>query len=444
MLNYMGAKFLSRSLVSPILLALLAAVMAIVQRPAHSIETIDHIVAVVNENVVTRHELDEMLKATHKQLQKQGVQPPPPAVMEKQLLERIIVNRVQLQLAKETGLTVTDTELDQTLRRIAQENKMSIQEFYNALEQDGISFNKFRDEIRDEIILVRLKEREVSNRVSVTEGEVDSYLETQEDPSVNNDEYRIAHILVQVAEGTAPEQIEVRRQRAEAALAQLKNGAEFSQVAAEFSDAPDARDGGLLDWRPAAQLTKKFAEMLISAKPGEVTPIIQSPNGFHILKMVDRRNQSVAITVVDQTHARHILVKISELTSETDARRRVTDLKERLENGAKFEELAKTHSEDSTAATGGDLGWVSPGDTVPEFEQAMKALKPGEISEPVQSPFGWHLIQVIERRSQDVSQERQRQAARQAIRARKAETAFQEWIQRLRDRAYVEYRLEEG
>ena len=444
MLNYMGAKFLSRSLVSPILLALLAAVMAIVQGPAHSIETIDHIVAVVNENVVTRHELDEMLKATHKQLQKQGVQPPPQPVMEKQLLERIIVNRVQLQLAKETGLTVTDTELDQTLRRIAQENKMSIQEFYNALEQDGISFNKFRDEIRDEIILVRLKEREVSNRVSVTEGEVDSYLETQDDSSVNNDEYRIAHILVQVAEGAPPEQLEVRRQRAEAALAQLKNGAEFAVVAAEFSDAPDAMEGGLLDWRPAAQLTKKFAEILISAKPGEVTPIIQSPNGFHILKLVDRRNQSGAITIVDQTHARHILIKISELTSETDARRRITDLKERLENGAKFEELAKTHSEDSTAPTGGDLGWVSPGDTVPEFEQAMKELKPGEISEPVQSPFGWHLIQVIERRSQDVSQERQRQAARQAIRARKAETAFQEWIQRLRDRAYVEYRLEEG
>lgn len=444
MLIHMGAKFLSRPLVSPILLVLLVAGMAIAQKPAHSIETIDHIVAVVNENVVTRHELDEALSATHKQMQKQGVQAPPPAVLEKQLLERIIVNRVQLQLAKETGLTVSDAELDQTLRRIAQENKMSIQEFYNALEQDGISFNKFRDEIRDEIILVRLKEREVSNRVSVTEGEVDNYLETQGDPSVNNDEYRIAHILIQVAEGSAPAQTEIRRQRAEAGLAQLKNGVEFAQVAAEFSDAPDATEGGLLDWRPAAQLTKKFAEILISMKPGEVTPIIPSPNGFHILKLVDRRNQNGATTIVDQTHARHILVKISELTSEADARRRITDLKERLDNGGKFEELAKTHSEDSTAAAGGDLGWVSPGDTVPEFEQAMKELKPGEISQPVQSPFGWHLIQVLERRSQDVSQERQRQSARQAIRARKADTAFQEWLQRLRDRAYVEYRLEEG
>lgn len=444
MLIHMGTKFLSHPLVSPILLVLLGAVMAIAHKSAHSVETIDHIVAVVNESVITRHELDEMLKATHKQLQKQGVQLPPPAILEKQLLERIIVNRVQLQLAKETGLTVSDTELDQTLRRIAQENQMSIQEFYKALEQDGISFNKFRDEIRDEIIMVRLKEREINNRVSVTEGEVDSYLETQGDPSINNDEYRIAHILVQVPEGTPATQIEVKRQRAETALAKLKDGSEFAQVAAEFSDAPDAMEGGLLDWRPAAQLTKKFAEVLLSMKPGEITSVIQSPNGFHILKLVERRNPDGAITMVDQTHARHILIKISELTSETDARRRVTDLKERLDNGAKFEELAKTHSEDSTASTGGDLGWVSPGDTVPEFEGAMKALKPGEISQPVQSPFGWHLIQVMERRSQDVSQERQRQSARQAIRARKADTAFQEWLQRLRDRAYVEYRLEDS
>lgn len=439
----MGTKFLLRP---PVLFALLAAGMAVAQQPAHpgSIQTIDHIVAVVNENVVTRHELDEVLTATLKQLQKQGIQPPPPEVLEKQLLERIILNRVQLQLAQETGLTVSDTELDQTLRRIAQENKMSLPEFYNALEQDGISFNKFRNEIRDEIILVRLKEREVSNRVSVTEGEVDNFLEAQETSPDSNDEYRIAHILVTVQEGADPAQREARRQRAETVLARLKDGAEFAQVAAEFSDAPDAMEGGLLDWRPAAQLTKIFEEVLGPMKPGEVTPVIPSASGFHILKLVDRRSQNGAVTIVDQTHARHILIKVSELTSETDAKRRITELKERLDNGANFEELAKLSSEDATAPTGGDLGWVSPGDTVPEFEQAMNELKPGQVSEPVQSPFGWHLIQVIERRSQDVSQDRQRQAARQAIRARKADAAFQEWLQRLRDRAYVEYRLEEG
>ena len=439
----MGTKFLLRP---PVLLAMLTAGIAIAQQPAHpgSIVTIDHIVAVVNENVITRHELDEMLKTALKQLQKQGVQPPEPAVLEKQLLERIILNRVQLQLAKETGLTVSDTELDQTLRRIAQENKMSLQEFYSALEQDGISFNKFRDEIRDEIILVRLKEREVNNRINVTEGEVDNFLQAQETSPDSNDEYRISHILVQLPEQADALKIQAMRQRIETALGQLKSGAEFAKVAAEFSDSADAMQGGVLDWRPASQLTKKFAEILAPMKPGELTDIIQSPNGFHILKLLDRRNQKDAITMVDQTHARHILVKINELTSENDARRRVTDLKERLDNDGKFEELARLHSEDGSASSGGDLGWVSPGDTVPEFEQAMNALRDGETSAPVQSPFGWHLIQVIERRSKDMSNERQRQTARQAIRARKGDAAFQEWLQRLRDRAYVEYRLEEG
>ncbi len=249
---------------------------------------------------------------------------------------------------------------------------------------------------------------------------------------------------MQLSEEAEASKNEASRQRAEAALAQLRSGVEFGKVAAEFSDAADAMAGGVLEWRPAAQLTKKFAEILAPMKPGEVTSIIRSPTGFHILKLLDRRNQKDAITMVDQTHARHILVKINELTSETDARRRITDLKERLDNGGNFEELARLHSEDASAAAGGDLGWVSPGDTVPEFEQAMKVLKDGEISGPVQSPFGWHLIQVIEHRSQDMSKERQRQSARQAIRARKADAAFQEWLQRLRDRAYVEYRLEES
>jgi peptidyl-prolyl cis-trans isomerase SurA len=445
MLMRMGKKFLERFIV---LLAVAAAGNVSAQQIAStsSIETIDHIVAVVNETVVTRHELDEVLRATVRQLQKQGVQPPASSVLEKQLLERIILNQVQLQLAKETGLTVSDTELDQTLRRIAQQNNMSLPEFYSALERDGISFNRFRDEIRDEIILVRLKEREVSNRVHVTEGEVDNFLNSQEGSPSQDDEYRISHILIQVPEKATPSQVSEKRLRADAALAQLKDGAEFARVAAEFSEAPDAMEGGLLDWRPGAQLTKKFAEVLGPMKPGEITPVIQTQAGLHILKLVDRRGkkENGTPTMVNQTHARHILIKISELTSETDARRRVLELKERLDHGGKFEELAKLHSEDTSAPSGGDLGWVSPGDTVPEFEQAMNTLKPGQISDPVQTPFGWHLIQVIEHRTQDVSQERQRQSARQAIRARKADAAFQEWLQRLRDRAYVEYRLEEG
>ena len=438
----MGTSYFSRPLV---LLLMLMAEIAAAQQVAHigSIAPIDRIVAVVNEDVITQKELDEMLKHTIRQLQTRGVQAPAHDVLEKQLLERFIVNRLQLQMAKETGLTVGDNDLDDTLRRIAQENNMSLPELYAALERDGVNFNKFRDEIRNELILMRLKEREVDNRVTVTDGEVDDFLHTQEVSGSGVNEYRLAHILVQIPERAEAAQIEVRYRRAEAALAKLKNGAEFAQVAAEFSDAADAMKGGVLDWRPSTQLPTKFAEVMASMKPGELTPVIQSANGFYIFKLLDRRGQQAATVIITQTQARHILVKTNELTSMTDARRRILDLKERLDNGASFQELAKLHSEDASASSGGSLGWISPGDTVPAFEQAMNALQPGQVSEPVQSPFGWHLIQVIERRTQDVSNDRQRQTARRTIHARKADMAFQEWLQRLRDRAYVEYRLEE-
>lgn len=424
---------------------MLMAEIAVAQQGVHTggIAPVDRIIAVVNEEVITQKELDEMLKHTIRQLQTRKVQVPARDVLEKQLLERFIVNRLQLQIAKETGLVVSDTDLDDTLRRIAKENTMSLPELYAALERDGVNFNKFRDEIRNELILMRLKEREVDKRITVTEGEVDNFLHTQAISASSGYEYRLAHIMVQVPERAEPAQIEVRYRRAEAALAKLKNGAEFAQVAAEFSDAADAMKGGVLDWRPSTQLPTKFAEVLASMQPGEVTPVIQSPNGFYIFKLLERRKQQTATVIITQTQARHILVKTTELTSATDARRRILDLKERLDNGASFQELAKLHSEDASASSGGSLGWISPGDTVPDFEQAMNALQPGQVSEPVQSPFGWHLIQVTERRTQDVSNDRQRQTARQTIHARKADTAFEEWLQRLRDRAYVEYRLEE-
>lgn len=424
---------------------MLMAEIAVAQQVAYigSIAPVDRIVAVVNEEVITQKELDEMLSHTTRQLKTRGVKAPAHDVLEKQLLERFIVNRLQLQMAKETGLTVSDTDLDDTLRRIANENKMSLPELYTALERDGLNFNKFRDEIRNELILMRLKEREVDNRITVSEGEVDNFLHGQETSGGGVDEYRLAHILVQVPERAEPAQIEARQRRAEAALAKLKSGTEFAQVAVEFSDAADAMKGGVLDWRPSTQLPTKFAEELVSMQPGELTSVIQSPNGFYIFKLLGRRKQQTATVVITQTQARHILVKTNELTSAADARRRILDLKERLDNGANFQELAKLHSEDASASSGGNLGWISPGDTVPEFEHALNTLQPGQVSEPVQSPFGWHLIQVTERRTQDVSNERQRQTARRTIHARKADTAFEEWLQRLRDRAYVEYRLEE-
>jgi peptidyl-prolyl cis-trans isomerase SurA len=409
-----------------------------------AIEPIDHIVVVVNGECITRGELDEVLKLSIKQLQKQGIQPPENEVLEKQLLEREILNRVQVQLANEIGITVGDNELEQALNRIADQNKMTKEEFYSVLEKEGISYDKFREEIRKEMLLIRLKDREVITKITVSEGEIDNFLHTQEHSSDSDDEYLLSHIMVRIPDQASVSKIGSKRQRAEAALDKLKNGSDFAEVAAEFSDAADALQGGKLGWRPVTQLPAMFSNILKSMKLDELTPIIKSPSGFHILKLHERRGgKTDSVVVIDQSHVRHILIKVSELTSETEAKIRIIRLKERLDYGDAFEELAQLHSEDPSASGGGDLGWISPGDTVPEFEQAMNKLQPGIVSEPVQTTFGWHLIQVIERRTKDVSEEQQRLEASKTIRARKSDTAFQEWLQQLRDRAYVEYRSEE-
>ena len=408
-----------------------------------AVKAIDHIVAVVNEDVITRQELDEAIKTAVSRLQLQGVQLPDQHTLQNQVLESIVTKRIQLQHAKEVGLSISESEIDETIHRIAEENNLSLQEFFSALENDGISFNKFREEIREEMIMARLKEREIKNQVNVTEGEVDNFLRTQETSAVGNDEYRLAHILILVSENMDASQIQQRSQRADMALAKLKEGVDFAQVAAEFSDAADATKGGIIDWRPITQMGPTFAELLAPLQPGDLTSIVQSPSGFHIFKLLGKRAQEVPTVIIDQTHARHILVKINELTSESDARLKIIQLKERLDKGENFEEIARLYSEDTSATSGGDLGWLSPGDTVPAFEQTMNTLLPGQISEPVQSQFGWHLIQVLERRSQDISLDRRRQTARQAIRTRKADVVIQEWLRQLRDQAYIELRLDD-
>ncbi|AEJ01805.1 Chaperone surA [Nitrosomonas sp. Is79A3] len=403
---------------------------------------IDHIVAVVNEDVITRQELDEAIKIAIGRLQLQGAQLPNQHTMENQVLESLITKRIQLQHAKEVGLSVGESELDETILRIAEENKLTLPEFYVVLEKDGISYNKFRDEIREEMIMARMKEREIKNQVNVTEGEVDNFLHTQETSAEGNDEYRLAHILILVSENMNSAQIQQRAERADMALRKLKEGVEFAQVVAEFSDAADAKQGGIIEWRPITQMGPAFAELLTPLQPGDVTQVVQSPNGFHIFKLLGRRVQEVPTVIIDQTHARHVLIKINELTSENDARLKIIQIKERLDKGEDFAEVAKLYSEDTSASSGGDLGWLSPGDTVPDFERAMNALLPGQVSDPVRSQFGWHLIQVMERRSQDISLNRRRQTARQAIRNRKADVVVQEWLRQLRDQAYVEYRLD--
>lgn len=404
------------------------------------IVTLDRIVAVVNEEVITQQELSARVDFAFRQLRQQGTQPPPREVIERQLIERLITDRVQIQHARDIGLRVDDAELDRALARIADENKMSPMQMRAALDKDGIPYEKFREDIRNEITLSRLREREVAQKIVITESEIDNFIRAQQTQG-RNDEYNVSHILVTVPENATPEQLQTRRARAEQALAQLKGGADFRQVAAAFSDAPEALQGGLIGWRESNRMPDLFLETLRPLKVGEFSELVRSPNGFHILKLNERRGGQPTI-MVQQTRARHILIKTNELVSEAEARNRLLALKERLDNKADFAELARSRSEDGSAARGGDLGWLSPGDTVPEFEQAMNALKPGEISQPVRSPFGWHLIEVLERRNQDMTREGQRLNARQALRERKTDEAYQEWVRQLRGLAYVEQRLE--
>jgi peptidyl-prolyl cis-trans isomerase SurA len=404
---------------------------------------VDRIVAVVNDEVITLRELESRLAQVERQLRQQGTPLPPSDVLQRQLLERMIVDRAQLQFARETSLRVDDAQLERALSRVAESNKLSLTDFRAALERDGIAWERFREEVRNEILIGRLREREVDTRVVVSEGEIDNYLSGPERLGSKSEEFFVQHILVRVPEQASPDQLQRVRARADQALAQLKGGADFAQTAAVYSDAPDALNGAAIGWRSADRLPALFAETLAKLKPGEVSSVLRSPAGFHILRLNERRGGTGAGQRLQQTRARHILIKTSELVSESEAQRKLVSLKERLDHGGDFAELARLHSNDLTASKGGELGWIYPGDTVPEFERAMDSLKLNEISEPVRSPFGWHLVQVLERRVEDVSQERQRLAARNALRERKADESYQDWLRQLRDRAYVEYRIED-
>jgi len=426
------------------LLAVLACTsgQAAAQAPGKRIILLDRIVAVVNEDVITRRDLDDRMRVVSVQLREQGTPAPPTDVLEKQVLDRMIYTRVQLQFAKETGLRVDDGQLDSAIARIAENNKITPAKLRETLEKDGVSFAKFREDIRDEIVMSRLREREVDNKITVAESEIDNLLNALKSQDGKTEEFDLSHILVRVPEQASPEQLSDRRARAEKALAQIKAGTDFRQVAASFSDAPYAVQGGAMGWRELARLPSIFAETVKAMSPGEVSAILRSPNGMHIVRLNGRRGQNSPV-IVSQTHPRHILIKTSEVVSEGDARERLVKLKERLDNKADFAELARLQSEDGSASRGGDLGWLSPGDTVPEFEKAMDALKVGEISGPVRSPFGWHIIQVIERRNEDMSKQRERLQARASLREQKADEAYQEWLRQLRDKAFVEFRLEE-
>ncbi len=409
---------------------------------------LDRIVAVVNDDVLTEGELDYRVRAAEVQLARSRVAVPPSDVLRKQVLERLIVDRAQIQLARETGVRVDDGTVNAAISRMAEANGMNMQAMRSKVESDGIPFSQFREDMRDEITMMRLRDREVDAKIQISEGEIDNYLQEQSTLTGSTTEYNVAQILIGVSEIASPEFVERAHRRTEDIYHQIQSGADFGRLAAGYSSAPEALQGGDLGWRSIDRLPGLFADAIKKLKPGEISPPLRSPVGFHILKLVGERDSArarISNKPIAQTHARHILLRVSDAMPEPEVKKRLTDLRERVVKGGQdFGQLARLYSVDPSSTRGGDLGWLYPNDTVPAFEAAMNALTIGEVSEPVQSPFGWHLIQVLERRTEESSIERKRLEARQAIRERKSEEALQEWLRQLRDRTYVEYRLDDN
>lgn len=406
------------------------------------IDLLDRIVAVVNKEVITQYQLSERIARVQKELQRRGTSSIDRSDIEHQVLDRLIMEKVQLQYARETGMRVDDLELDRTVNRVAENNKLSLTEFRQRLESDSIPFDKFREELRNEILLSRLRDREVTSKLTVSEGEIDNLIQEQSERKEVGVEYNVAHVLIRVPEQATPAQVEAKRARAEEVVKRLKEGADFAQIAATYSDAPDALQGGVIGWRDRQRLPELFVDALSGLAPGGVSGALRSPAGFHVVKLLEVRGADAPL-LVEQAHVRHILVRTNDLVSEDEAKRKLLGLRERIMNGVNFAELARLNSDDGSASRGGDLGWLYPGDTVPEFEHAFSELKIMEVSQPVKTPFGWHLIQVLERRTADVSTDRKRIEARKALLERKGDEAYQEWLRQLRDRAYVETRLDE-
>ena len=425
-----------------VLLALLLAFLCGAAR-AERISLVDRIVAVVGKEVITLSELNERVAFAERELRRQGTPLPDHGVMEHQILERLILDKAQLQQAKESGMRVEEAQLDRSLERIAESNNVTLTAFRQMLEKDGVPFEKFREEVRDEILIQRLRQREVDDKIDVSDGEVELYLEEHKDQGGARTEYNLAHILVRLPDQASPEQIERARARAEKARTEALAGADFGKLAASYSDGSDALKGGVLGWRSEDRMPDIFAAAVKKIRPGDVSAVLRSPGGFHVLKLLGSRGAEQG-PKVEQTHVRHILIRTSEVVSEADARRRLNEIRQRIvTGGADFGEQARLYSEDGSASRGGDLDWVLPGDTVPEFERAMNALKVGEISQPVKTPFGWHLIEVLGRRAAGLTPERQRMQARLAIKERKADEAYQDWLRQLRDSTYVELRLDD-
>lgn len=402
-------------------------------------EPLDKIIAVVNNEVLLESERDEMEKTVRQQLRQRDAAIPSPGILKKQVLERLIVQRVQLQTAAKIGVRVGDDALNAALRQIADNNKLSLREFRDVLEEDGFNFSDFRRSIREEMIISRLRKSQVEDKVLISDREIDNHLSTQAIQGSSATSYHLAHILISTPEAASPEELQEGQSKLEKVQGLLNSETAFSEVAAGYSDGQNALEGGNLGWRKQGELPSLFSEEVPKLAIGEVSKVLRSGSGFHLVKLVDKKSEEIHL--VKQTLARHILIKTNELTTDKDAEKRLNQLRERVLNGDDFAELARAHSDDTgSAIEGGSLGWSSKGAMVPEFEEKMDALSAGEVGDIFKSRFGWHLIQVNERRERNMAEEYKRGKARQQIRKRKISENLESWLRGLRDEAYVEYR----
>ncbi len=401
---------------------------------------IDRIIAVVNDDVITASELNKELNTIKQQLRAQNTTLPAAETLRAQVLDRVVLKRLQLQLAGVNHVKIDDEALNRTILNIATQNKLSLSEFRNVLDSDGVDFEDYRENIRTELTLSQLRQRQVTNRIVVTDQEVDEFLETQAVQGTVTDEFRLSHILIVVPDAATVENVDAAQKKAIGVLAELRAGVDFAQTALSVSGGAQALQGGDLGWRKLGQLPTLFSNIVTTMKVGDLSAPMRSPSGFHIIKLVDKR-KSDEQHMVTQTRARHILFRTSELVSSDDARRKLEQLRQRINAGDDFAEMARSHSEDSaTAVNGGSVGWVSPGDLVPAFEEVMDQLKINQISAPFHTQFGWHIVQVLERRDYDNTAELKKTRARDEIRQRKIEEETQTWLRQMRDEAFVELR----
>ncbi len=405
-------------------------------------EPIDRVVAVVNQEAITERELKSRVAIIEKQIRDQGRAPPPQGELTRQILEDMILARARAQYAKEVGISPTEADIDRALADVAQQNSTSVQQMREKLAEQGIGMPAFREQLAGDIISLRLREREATSKVTISEAEVDAQV-AKRGGAVSN-EYEIAQILLRLAPNPDPAEVQTKTELAQKLAKRAAEGDDFSALAREYSDSPEAMQGGSLGWRSSDRLPELFVNAVSRLQPGQVAPVVRSPAGLHLLKLIDKRSQAPEASSVEQTHVRHILLPAATPAAVEEATRRLAEFKRNIESGAQsFESLARQFSIDGSAAKGGDLGWLYPGDTVPDFERAMKDLKVGAISDPVRTQFGVHLLEVLERKAADNSPEQMRAAARQALREQKADEAYEQWLREIRDRAYVEYRLEQ-